>query len=118
MVKLNKYKIQASSLLESLIAMVVIAIVFSLGLMTIESVLNNQKEALLFRVNMAINYEADLAKSQLDIMDDNIMKGDFIIKKEWLDYQNRNGILELRLTAIDENENILTQRKELLRIKQ
>ncbi len=105
-------KLKAATLVESIVAMVIISIVFSAGLMVVEMVINSNRSAFRYRVNLALQEMANETKLQNRYIDEQIDSADYRVVKQILPYQNRQHIFVLSLTAFDlDNERVMGHRE-------
>lgn len=105
-------RLKAATLVESIVAMVIISIVFSAGLMVVEMVINSNRSAFRYRVNLALQEMANETKLQNRYIDEQIDSADYKVIKEILPYQDRKNIYILSLTAFDlDNEEVMEHRE-------
>ena len=114
MAGLTKYHLNGTTIVESIIAMTIISISFSIGLMVVEMVLNSNKSAFRYRVKNAIHQEAISTKNNQNYLDEIISMPDFIIERKVNAYQESEHLFELRLIGKDLNDNHIVEYKELV----
>lgn len=106
--------LKAGTLMESLIAMIIIIVCISISAIIYTNVLDSDKQYLKLKANQILNQEAVAAKSKRDILDTEIKSGDWTIKKKFEVYTQTENLLKLSLTAINNNSNVVVERNELI----
>lgn len=113
MARLN-YKLKATTLIESLIAMSIIIV--SLGVATIiyTSVLESDKQSLKLKAQLLLNEEAFKTKQSKTFIDEEILVTPFTIKKIVERYPGTENLYLLSLIATDLKGNLIAKRNELI----
>lgn len=107
-------ELSGTTIVESIIAMTIISIAFSVGLMVVEMVLNSNKSAFRYRVKNAVYQQAILTKDNQVYLDEIISMPDFVIEQKISVYQSTPHLFELQLIAKDLNDNPVFEHKELI----
>lgn len=109
-----KTKLKASTILESIIAMVIISAVFSISMMTVERVMNSYRVALDYRVHMALLEVATSTKTTHQFLDRSIDSTDFRIEQSLLPYASYSDVYVLSLKAYSLSDQLIIEWKELV----
>ena len=117
MVKLTG-KLKAGTLIESLIAMIIIIVCMSISAIIYTNVLDSDKQYLKLKAEQLLNQEALTIKSTKDFMDSEIKIGDWLIKRKIENYSQTKNLLKLSLTAINNHRNIIIERDELILVEE
>ncbi len=111
--KLNS-RVQASSILEVIVSMVVIVVVFSIAMMIYTNVLRLSLSAKKIRAQALLqetmlNAEQDTAKTTQTFNID-----DFRIEQEVKPYQDNNTLMDIHLTAYDQNQQKIAEMEKVI----
>lgn len=106
--------LKGTTIVESIIAMTIIAISFSIGLMVVEMVLNSSKAAFLYRVRNAVQQQVLMTKNNQNYLDITINQLDFIIEQKIAPYQDYPQLFELKLVAKELDDDAILEHKELI----
>ena len=116
MVKLN-HTLKASTLLESLIAMIIIVVCFGVATMIYSNVLDSDKQRLQLKAILVLNEEAIELKKGKTFLDSEKQNGDWVIKKIVEKYPQTENLYTISLSVIDRNGRIIATRNELIPIE-
>lgn len=105
-------KLKASTIIESITAMVIIGIVFIVGMMVFEQMLRSNPAPLKLRTKLAIDQIVQNTKGDDFFIDEEFEGKGFTIQKKVKVYKDYENLYELDLLAIDQ------EGKEFLRVKQ
>jgi len=111
-------QIQSSTLVESLIAMVVIVVCFGIGVMIYVNVLNSDKHNMKMKAVLIMNNEAIDTKKNKNFIDYEKQVGDFRIMRIISPYQQCEDLFYLKFIAISINtEKTIATHDELVVIR-
>ncbi len=94
MVQLNR-KLKASTLMESLIAMVIIVVCMGVSAMIYSNVLDSDKQRIQLKAYMLLNTEAIQTKTEKSFIDSEKLVGDWTIKKTVELYPQTENVYKL-----------------------
>ncbi len=114
MVRVTKRKIKASSLLETIVAMVILVAVFTIAIMIFVNVtatgFNFQK---IHANNLLKNLSRQTVK-EMKLYDENLEVNNILVVKKVSKYQEQKGLFVLELSAFNKDSIKLAQRRELI----
>jgi len=113
MVKLNS-SLKASTLMESLVAMVIIVVSLGVGTMIYSNVLNSDKQVLQLKATCILDQQAAQTKTEKSFLDDEKLLGNWKIKKKVDLYDQTKNLYQLTFSAFDGNGQLIAIRKELI----
>ena len=113
MVKL-KHRLKASTLMESLIAMVIIVVCFSIAVMIYVSVVDNDKERSKLKAILILNQTAIQIKREKNFLDDEKKYDNWVIKKTVGRYPETENVYSLSLVVKDTTGRTIALRNELI----
>ena len=113
MVKLNAM-LKASTLIESLIAMIIMVVCLAVGTMIYTNVMDSDKQHKQLRAALLLNKEADEVKTEKSYIDSETQVGDWMIKKVIKKYDQTENVYQLSLSVIDQDKKIIAVRNELV----
>jgi len=116
MVKLS-YRLKASTLIESLIAMVIIVVCLVVGTMVYTNVLDSDKQRNRLKAMLMINKEVLEIKSGKNFLDAEKQTGDWTIKTTVEKYDQTDHIYKLSVSIMDQNKKIIALRNELIPVE-
>lgn len=111
------FRLKAATLLESLVAMVIIIVGLGVGTMIYTNVLNADKQLLQMKAMGTLNRMAVTIKKEHQFLDEVRGLDGFTIKKSVDLYDQTQNLYVLSLAAFDEKEKLLAIRKELITIE-
>lgn len=107
-------KLRSSTLIESVIAMVIIAVAFSIAWMTIGSVFRTDKRMVKFRVEKAMaTIEMEMINNR-NFIDATLIEKGFIIEKKILPVLNKRNLVRLNLKAISESGEVVLEKNKMI----
>lgn len=110
----NNYRLQSSTLVESVVGMVIISVAFAIGLLVVEMVLNSNKAAFKYRIARQIN-ELSIQTSLKDLyMEETFDGADFTIEKKIIPYEQYHDLYQLTFSAYDLKGKLVLEQKELI----
>jgi len=117
MVKLNN-KIKASTLIETLIAMVILIIVSGIATMTFINIAHSGSNTL--RIEAMIQTQNALAETIKNntFFDEDYSEGSIMIKKRITNYSSGKNLKILEMNAYSLEGRFMYERKEIIRIKE
>lgn len=111
---LLKIKCKASTLLESLVAMVLIMICFGIAMMIYVNVMSSDNNRQKLSAQLLLNQVALEGKQEKKYLDEKIEAGNMTIQKTVAPYKEADNLSLLTLTAFDKNGKMIAQHKELI----
>ena len=109
-----KFKLKGSTLVESLVAMVILVITTGITAMIYVNILESQRGPLKLQANNLLENIAGESKASNNFIDEEIKSGDIRIIKTAKKYSDKKSLLLLELIAFDLNGKLITKRKELI----
>ncbi len=109
-----KTHLKAGTIIESVIAMVIISVVFSISMMVVEMLINNYRLALDYRVRLSLMEVAANTKAQAHFIDRSIDSIDFRIDQKLIPYSTYQDVYILSLEAYDLNDRLILKQRELV----
>jgi Tfp pilus assembly protein PilE len=113
MVKLN-HSLKASTLMESLIAMVILVVCLGIGTMIYTNVIGSDRERKQLHALLLANKEAIAVKSERNYLDSESQVDDWTIKKTVEKYNETENLFLLSITVLDRDKKIISTRRELI----
>lgn len=114
MAVLNNHKLKGSTLIESLIAMIIIVLSIGISAMIYSSILSSDKEFIRLKANKLIDVEAIKTKAQKLLIDSEIKINELIIQKKISLYNETENLYCISFVATDVNGNTIATRNELI----
>jgi Tfp pilus assembly protein PilV len=112
------HQLKASTLVESLIAMVILVVCLGIGTMVFTNVLTSDKERKRLHATLLANEEAAITKAQHTFLDSEEKAGDWTLKKTIEKYENTANLFLLSIAVLDNNNKIVYIRKELITVNE
>lgn len=113
MAQLN-HNLKAATLMESLIAMIIIVVCFGVATMIYTNVLDSDKQRLQLKAILILNKKAIESKTKKEFLDSEEQAGDWIINKTVEQYSGTENLYQLNLAVKDRNGKIIAIRNELI----
>lgn len=113
MAKLN-HKLKAGTLIESLIAMVIIVVCLGVFAMIYSNVLDSDQQRLHLKITLLFNKEAIEIKKEKAFLDSEMLINDWVIQKVIEPYPGTENLYQLTLIAINKKGKVIAERKELI----
>jgi len=110
---LNK-KIRASTLLETIVALMLVMMCFSIGMMIYVNVINSDNNRQKLHVHLLLKGIAFKTKTDNSYLDESIESEMLSIKKKVIKYKDTENLNMLTLKAYDKQGKLLEEYKELL----
>ncbi|MBA3971409.1 MAG: hypothetical protein H0X46_04580 [Bacteroidetes bacterium] len=107
-------KLKAATLIESLIAMVIIVVCMGVGIMIYSNVLDSDKQRMRLKSYLLLDKESEKTKVKKSYLDDEMRSGDYTVKKILTKIPETENLYELALTVLNQEGNIIGKRKELI----
>ena len=111
--KLEK-KLKAATLIESLVAMIIIVVCLGVGTMIYSNVLSSDKQRLKLKAILMLNKEAQQIKTEKLFLDGEKQIGDYIVKIEIKKYNQTENLYSLILIALNKEGIVIGSRNELI----
>jgi Tfp pilus assembly protein PilV len=109
-------RIKASTLVESLIAMVIIVMCLGVGTMIYTNVLNSDKQVVQLKAISVLNTLANQTKTEKNFLDSEQQLNDWKIKKTVNKYEQTQNLYQLSFSVFDTEGHLITSRNELITI--
>ncbi|HAF29361.1 MAG TPA: hypothetical protein DCG75_09980 [Bacteroidales bacterium] len=110
-------KLKASTLIETIIAMLIVTIAFSLALMLMLSISKNSNNSLKTKAYFLANEVLVKTKSEKTYFDQDFDYGNILIKKTVAEYENNEELFQLNISAYDVRNYKLVEQNELIIIE-
>lgn len=114
MAVLVNQQLKGSTLIESLIAMIIIVLSIGISAMIYSSILSSDKEFIKLKANKLIDAEAATTKAQKLFIDSEIKVNELIIQKKVSLYTETENLYRISFLVTDANGNAIVTRNELL----
>jgi len=109
-----RMKIKGATLIESLIAMVIIALGLTVATMIYVNVLNSDKQRIRQKAQFILDEEMLIIKREKHFFDLRKEIGEWIIEQTVSKYSNTENLYHLKLLLLDKEGKILFCRNELI----
>lgn len=107
-------KLKGATIMESLVAMILIMVCFGIGTMVFVNVLNNDKSRLRLKAILLLKEESNNLKAAQLYFDSERKEGGWIISWEFEKYNEVDNLLHMKLKVIDEKGNLVAEQDELV----
>jgi Tfp pilus assembly protein PilV len=101
MVKVIHYKVKGSTLLEVIVALVIIMFVFGIAMMIYLNVLQSSYSNRLIQANLLLKAISDETIREKKYVDEYIQRNGWTVKKSIVKYQHSNCLIHLHLETMD-----------------
>jgi hypothetical protein len=115
MVELNK-KFRASSVLESVFAMIIIMICFTMAMIVFNTLSISTRGIISVKARMDLQSEATRCKLNDELMDGRIVRDDYMIERRLIYHAEFPDLMELSLIAKNHNGITLAEHHEYLEV--
>jgi hypothetical protein len=105
---------KGGTLLETLVALVILAFCFSLSAMIFVSVLNSSGNSKLLHATAQLNEISMQTQKSGNYLDEEIQTDEFKFLKKIHKRENTKNLIELKITAYDNTGHLVAERKELM----
>lgn len=116
MVKVN-HQLKAATLMESLIAMIIIVVCFGVATMIYNNVLDSDKQRQQLKAILLLNKKAFQIKNEKNFVDGEEQHGEWAIKRTIEHYEQSENLYLLKLLVTDKEQNKIATRNELIIIE-
>ena len=113
-----KTKIKASILVETIVAMLLITISFTMAFMVILNVSKNSNNSLKTKAYILSNDVLVKTKSEKQYFDQDFVFGNITVKRTITEYENNEELFQLNLSTFDYRNHKLFEQNELIIIEQ
>jgi hypothetical protein len=117
MVLLNR-KYKASTIMESIIAMIIIVVCFGIGTMMYTNILDSDKQRNQLKALLLLNEETLIIKKEGIYLDLEKKIGEWTLKRSIEPYQNTENLIHLSLSITDQNGKEILTRHEVITVNQ
>ena len=112
-----KMKLRAATLIESLIAMIIIVVCLGSGTMIYSNVLSSDKQRVKFKAILLLNREAEQIKKDKFFIDGEQEAGEYIIRRVVKKFPGAENVYSLRMAMLNKEGKIMGTRNELIVIE-
>jgi len=112
--QLLKKTFQGTTIIEAMIAMVVITIAFAAGMQTVDRVWNTEKIGFDFRLENELKALSNKIKADRFFIDEIYEYDDFSVQARFSTYESYQNLVQMELKVFDENENEVNIKRELI----
>jgi Tfp pilus assembly protein PilE len=109
-----KSKVQASTILEVVISMVIIVVVFGIAMMIYTNVLRMSLSVKKLKAQAILNEMALKAEHSTADTTPDVMVDDFRIEQETKPYNGNAALIEIHLTAYDNNKQKIAEFQQVI----
>ena len=113
-VRINS-SVNASSLFETIVALMVIMIVFGIAMTIYVNVMKNSTSLSELNASLQLDRLARETKEKKSYFDETIENESTVIEKKIKKYNDKGGLLLLDIQAFDKTKKKLAERKEIIR---
>lgn len=110
-------KINSSTLVEVIVAMVVLAIAFSIGIMIYFNIISGSGSYRAFETNLILKQVASETIRNKSYIDESLEINDLTIHKAVSAYNGSKKVMVLELRAVDQNQKEHAVQKQLILIE-
>jgi hypothetical protein len=110
---LLKTQLKASTLIEALVAMVIVMICFGIASMIYVNVLNADNNRIQLKAHLIVSDLAQKAKTTSTFLDEKIETEGLVIQKSIEGYHDIPNLSVLKFVAFDKKGKVITEYKEL-----
>ena len=110
-------KVISSTLVEAIVAMLIVTIAFSMALVLMLNISKNSNNSLKTKAYILANDIMVKTKSEKLYFDQDFDYGNIIIKKTVTEYENSEELFQLKVSAFDSRNHKLFEQNELLIIE-
>jgi Tfp pilus assembly protein PilE len=107
-------KVRASTILEVVIAMVVIILVFGIAMMIYTNVMRMSLSVKKLKAQAILQETLLIAEQNTKNSNQTLTVGDFRVEEEVKTYQNDNHLSEIHLTAYDANQQKIAELQKVI----
>lgn len=107
-------KLKASTLMESLVAMIVIMICFVIASMIYTNIINSTNNKLKLDASLLLKEIGIKAKEENNYLDEKFETENLVVQKSVTSYKNSGNLSLLTLIAFDKNGKKIAEQKELI----
>lgn len=110
-------KLKASTLVETIVAMLIVTIAFSLALLLMVNIGKNSNNSLKTKAYFLTNNIFVQTKAENTFVDQEYTYGNIFIKKTVKAYENNDELFQLNISAYDKQNHKLFEQNELVIIE-
>lgn len=107
-------KLKASTLLESMVAMMIVMMCLGFFSMIYVNIMNSDNNRQKLKISLLLKTIANQTIKESKFIDEQIKQGDITIEKKIETYENTSNLKLIKLTANNENGNTINQYKQLV----
>ncbi len=106
--------LQSSTLVESVIGMVIIAVSFSIALMTLGTVLNSHKSTMKFRVQKVLDSIIADTHRQQRYFDESMVLEDFLVQKKVTVLPHQESLFQISWEVLGIDGKLICEQREII----
>lgn len=114
MVKLNK-KIRATTLIEAIIAMLIIVIAYGIGLMIFMNVSKSASSGLKLKATLQLESVLSQTKKDAKYLDEEIETDNLKIEKTVTKYEGNKSLNVLHIRVLSKDNKLLAEHREIIK---
>ena len=111
---MNKQRLAGSSVIEVIVAMVLIVIVFGLGLMIYTNVIKFSLSTKKIKAGFIVQQLLIKEESNTQITDQHLQAGEFTITEQVSEFNNNDKLLSVHITAFDSNNEQVAEVQKII----
>ncbi|MGZ6539487.1 MAG: hypothetical protein ACXVEB_14005 [Bacteroidia bacterium] len=108
-------KLKAATLIESLVAMVILVVCLGIGTMIYSNVINSDQQLLKLKANLLLEKEVIEIKKEKRFIDGEKQIGEWIMESRFEKYSGTENLSVLSLSIKDESGKLISMHNELIR---
>jgi Tfp pilus assembly protein PilE len=111
---MDTMKLKGATLIESMVAMIVVLLCFGIATMIYVNVMNSDSRRAELHAHLLLNEIAMKAKQQELFLDEEIHEGTLLITKKVETYKGVPGLIRLGIIARNEKDKIIATHNEII----
>jgi len=115
MAELIQKKVKSSTLIEVLIAMVILLIVFGVAMLVFKNINTSYSPKLDLKAYLKLEETVQQTKDELTFIDEEFETDNMKVIKKVYDYSQGENLMVLDISVMNMNGRVLSERKEIVR---
>ena len=111
---MDTMKLKGATLIESMVAMIVVLLCFGIASMIYVNVMNSDNRRAELHAHLLLNELAMKAKQHDIFLDEEMREGELFITKKVETYNDVPGLIRLTITARNERDKVIATHNELI----
>lgn len=107
-------KLKATTIMEALIAMILIMVCLGIGTMIFVNVLQNDRGRSSLKAMLLLKAESKMLRQKQLFVDGEEKQGEWLIQRTFEKYDNTENVLQMNLKLTDENGKVIAEQNELI----